>query len=181
MALSRRSTTLAVLRGILGSRHGQEARFAGLVGRSVSWVKKVSAGHEPLTGDVALQLERSTGIAAAWLLNGDPAIPPVDITGRTYTLNSFEHHRSGLEAREMPSIAPGYLQLITGIATAAARRGRASLFHYRLSRFLEECREEFGFVQDTPSVRAAPPREAKKIAEIPEPETEEPELGVHLL
>jgi hypothetical protein len=53
MALSRRRTTVAALRGILGPVYGQEQRFAKLVGRSVSWVKKSRLSIIPLGEDTA--------------------------------------------------------------------------------------------------------------------------------
>ncbi|HEX4086271.1 MAG TPA: hypothetical protein VHY22_15245 [Chthoniobacteraceae bacterium] len=181
MALSRCTTTVARLRGSLGRRHGQEARFARLAGRSVSWVKKVSAGREPLTGDMALQLEQATGVAAAWLLNGDPAIPPVTAAGNEFNLAAFEHHRAGEEAGEARKASapplPAALQMLPGIAASAAKQGRASLFQYRLSRFLEECREEFGLVQPA----NLQPGKEKATARIPEIETGAPEMEVHLL
>ena len=77
MATSKHKTTVAVLRGILGPIHGREENLATLASRSVSWVKKVSSGIEPLTEEAALDLQHQTGVSMEWLLNGDPAVPPI--------------------------------------------------------------------------------------------------------
>jgi hypothetical protein len=145
VALSHRKTTTAILRGILGPAHGQEARFARLAGRSVSWVKKVSAGLEPLTEEVALELESKTGISAAWLLRGDRGAKPLSTAGKPYSFALFEQHRAHLGSFPKMDFVSGALPAIAGIGAAAGERGKGSLFSYRLTRFLDECREEFGF------------------------------------
>jgi len=148
MALSQRTTTVAVLRGVLGAVDGQEERFALLAGRSVSWVKKVSAGITPLSEEAALALETGTGVSAGWLLGGDTGATPVSVGGTAYNYAAFEDYRAGAGEKRAPEMdvaeLPGVLAAIAGIGAAAGRQGKGSLFNYRLSRFLRECREEFG-------------------------------------
>jgi hypothetical protein len=192
MALSQRSTTVALLRGILGPLHGQEARFARLARRSVSWVKKVSAGHEPLTDAAALQLESATGISAAWLLRGDTAAPPVSSTGARYDFAAFERRRAarGSDARAPFRVPDDLPQTIAGIGAAADRKGRATLFAYRLNQFIEESREEFGFsdtaanaVKSTSPKAKLPPKPSANTQAAPPAETDPgvPGLETHLL
>ena len=133
-------------------------------------MKKVSAGLSPLSEESALALEASAGISAAWLLRNDTDAPPMTATGAPYNLAAFEHHRAhAKDSKRAPSLS-GMLPSIARISAAAARHGKASLFNYRLSRFLEDCRAEFG--------EAAPdPKPA-----TPSPQTAwEPTLDVQLL
>ena len=147
MALSKRKTTVAVLRGILGRIHGQEERFAKMAERSRSWVKKVSAGQEVLVDDAARVLELNVGISLAWL-KGDPNLPPVSSTGRPFDFKFFEEYRAkrrnGIYQKISVVRFTGTMSKIAGIGAAAGRKGKASLFHWRLSEFLKECSDEFG-------------------------------------
>jgi len=148
MAISQQTTTIAVLRRILGP-DGQEKRFAEAAGKSVSWVKKVSAGLTPLTEEIALELEKRTGISAAWLLQGDTHAPAVSVDGGRYDLGAFEGRRAKLERRTVD--LAGTMRALAGISVSAAKRGNGSLFDYRLSQFLKACGEEFGYGEVTTS------------------------------
>ena len=152
MALSKRKTTVAVLRSILGSIHGQEDKFAKLAERSRSWVKKVSAGQEVLVDDAARVLELNVGISLAWL-KGNPNFPPVSSTGRPFNFKFFENYRAKLREGIYPRITvvrfTRTISKIAGIGAAAGRKGKASLFHWRLSQFLEKCSVDFGFDEST--------------------------------
>lgn len=149
MALSQKTTPVAILRGILGPIHGQEKRFAKLVGKSVSWVKKVSAGIMPLSEDTARVLEFETGISLAWLMDGNARKLPLNFKGTPYTSIDFEAHRAALDAGNFRRICIStpvkILPTIVAIGSAAGKNGKASLFHWRLTNLLNECREEFGF------------------------------------
>lgn len=148
MALSKRMTTVAVLRGVLGSYHGREDKFAELAERSRSWVKKVSAGQEVLVDDAARVLELNVGISLAWL-KGDPSLPPISLTGRPFDYKFFETYRAKRRAGIYPRISivrfTGTISKIAGIGAAAGRKGKASLFHWRLSEFLKKCSDDLGF------------------------------------
>lgn len=150
MALSKRKTTVAVLRGILGPYHGREDIFALMAQRSRSWVKKVSAGLIPLNEDTGRILELETGAPLSWLM-GPPDEAP-NWGGKPYTVESFEWHRA--RAKEgAPAIqsagAPFIFALkIAAIGSSAGDRGKASLFNWRLRTFLEKCAVEFGHDDD---------------------------------
>ena len=103
VALSQRKTTVAVLRGVLGNYHGREDNFAKLAERSPSWVKKVSAGQEPLADDPARVLELNAGISLGWL-KGDPNLPPVSTTGSPFDDKFFENYRAKLRGGTYPRI-----------------------------------------------------------------------------
>jgi hypothetical protein len=93
MALPKHKTCLSILRSQIGPVSGGEVRFAKTIGRSPSWLKKVSAGIIPLSDDAAIRISYETGIAVQWLLEGDTTKPPVDRHGNPYSKNIFENHR----------------------------------------------------------------------------------------
>ena len=155
MAHSQRSTTVAIFRGILGPVLGQEGRFAELAGRSISWVKKVSAGVTPLSEEAALDLEKRTGISAAWLLEGETEKPAVSVSGGRFDVGVFEDYRANGEVTEVSDLG-GVAEAIAEIEAAAQKKGKGSLFNYRVSRFLKECGEEFGMMNAETKRRTKP-------------------------
>jgi hypothetical protein len=169
MALSKRKTTVAVLRGILGPIHGQEARFARLAKRSTSWVKKVSAGVIPLNEETARVLELETGVALDWLM-GTPDAPPVNGRGKPYAFVDFEWHRAGAKAAAPRIRSIGfpfmYALKIAAIGSAAGEQGKASLFLWRLRTFLNECAQEFGFDENARSFAESELRKVPRIAQM---------------
>jgi transcriptional regulator with XRE-family HTH domain len=87
---SRKKTTLAVLRDILGPVSGSETKFAAQIGLSVSWLRKASAGISPLTPETAAKISTAVGVSPAWLLRGDITAPPVELDDRTpFTERSY--------------------------------------------------------------------------------------------
>ena len=149
MALSKRKTPVAILRGLLGPFYGKEEHFAVLVSRSRSWVKKTSAGLEPLTVEMALRIEAETGISPTWLLTDKPEAPPVSNAGMPYDIKAFEMHREQVKKGSFTNVKmmflAGALPEIAGIGAAAGQKGMISLFNRQWLKFLHECRKEFGF------------------------------------
>lgn len=149
MALSQKSTTVSVLRGLLGPYHGREDKFSKLVGKSVSWVKKTSAGIKPLSEETARLLTHETGINLSWLLQNDVNAPPTDSKGKPYSLECFESRRAELKSGDIKVLSvvtpDNVLSEIAGVGSAAGHSGKLSLFHWRYSEFVRQCREEFGF------------------------------------
>ena len=147
MALSQQKTTVAVLRSVLGRYHGREDIFAKLAERSGSWVKKVSAGHKPLSEEAARVLAAKTGINLEWLLGEKPA-RPVDAWRRPYNYALFESYKSSNESgghRGVVSQLDDILPNVVAIGSAAGRKRMVSLYAWRLRDFLERCKTEFGF------------------------------------
>jgi hypothetical protein len=167
MALSQRKTTIAVLRGILGSYYGREDNFARLAQRSRSWVKKASAGHIPLSEYTARRLYLETGIALDWLM-GSPDARPVNGRGDDYNAEMFEWHRAGAKAGEPRITSAGrpfsYASKIAGIGSAAGEKGKAGLFLWRLSTFLDACANEFGLDENARAIAQAELKKAPRLA-----------------
>jgi hypothetical protein len=149
MALSQKKTTLSVLRGILGPYFGREAVFSKLVSKSVSWVKKTSAGIKPLSEETARLISHETGINPDWLQGCDTSKPPTDLRGKPYSLKIFENRRAELESGEYTTFTvfntKHVIPQIAAIGSAAGKQGKVSLFAWKWEKFIKECRETFGF------------------------------------
>jgi hypothetical protein len=96
-----------------------------MASKSVSWVKKVSAGLKPLTEEAALALSSETGVGVEWLLNGDPTAPPkAEYPSKTlspdstYTYEFFEAHRASME---VGARAKKIVRTVSSFAELAAR------------------------------------------------------------
>lgn len=92
MANPQHKTCLSVLRSVIGSAAGNEARFAEKIGRSASWLKKASCGQIPLTKDIALRIAYETGISMRWLMQGNTSKTPVDKDDKTFTKATYENY-----------------------------------------------------------------------------------------
>jgi hypothetical protein len=106
MAHSKDRTTLAVLRSHLGSLGG-EHELASIIGRSPSWVNKVSAGRIYMTRDAALRISMETGVCPEWLLQNDPAVPAVAAESAVPFDNAFfKKYRENLVSTKPTMVDP---------------------------------------------------------------------------
>jgi hypothetical protein len=153
MAASQHKTCLAVLRGILGPAAGQEKRFAALIGKSVSWVKKASSGLIPLTQDVILRIHFETGAPIDWLTINDPSAPPVNPMGKAYTRPDYDKRRAELAKDFSQSPTPRGGAIIASLIydllqvnASALENNRGRLLALKFDDFLIEAQREFGKV-----------------------------------
>ena len=113
-------------------------------------MKKVSAGVIPLSEDTARRLKIETGVALTWLL-GPADGRPVDGLGRLYTSETFQSYRSrrkggvGDYMSVSVSTMHSFLPDICAAGAAAGTKGMAGLFNWRLSTFIDQATQEFGF------------------------------------
>jgi hypothetical protein len=106
MAHSKNRTTLAVLRSLLGP-FGGEHELASIIGRSASWVNKVSAGRIYMTRDAALRISMETGVCPEWLLQNDPATFPVAAeSGVRFDSAFFNMYRENLLSTKPTMVDP---------------------------------------------------------------------------
>lgn len=128
---SRRKTTLAVLRDILGPTDGHEASFAAMIDRSVSWVKKASSEAGRVHPKVAQLISSKTGISADWLLAGNLSLLPVETDNRTpYTRESYDKWRGPGETSigvDPISGVPQCVAQIIGAFASAIQSGKSHL------------------------------------------------------
>jgi hypothetical protein len=119
MAHSKRKTTVAVLREILGL-DGQQDNFATLIGKSPSWVRHASCAFLPLTREAAYQIAFATGVSPEWLLAGDVGKPPITSDHSSpYSRNAFLEYQTKKRS--------SFPELIDPLAEAATKEIPKSL------------------------------------------------------
>jgi len=145
---SRKKTTLAVLRDILGSIDGHEASFAAMIDRSVSWVKKASSEGGRLHPKITQLISSKTGISADWLLAENLSLLPVEIDNRTpYTRESYDKWRSPGESYigvDPVSGVPQCLAEIIGAFASAIQAGKSRLALDDLWKFSQAMQLRYG-------------------------------------
>jgi len=145
MALSKQRTCLAVLRG---HTNLNAAGFAGLIGRSLDWMKKAESGKIPVPRPVLEAAAMQTGVDLGWLVTGDTSAPPVDRAGRPYSLKTFHAHRGRLKSRHMGALHAlnvcAWLPELAAIAEAAADKFELALFGSDLQRAVDRLRARYG-------------------------------------
>ncbi len=151
MNVSRKRTTLAILRTLLGPIWGSEKSFSDITGLSLSWIRKASAGGVPMTQRAAESISEATGISLEWLMNADIKATPVGVDGSLYTMESFEKWAQRRQTRhaEKSSASPSYpLQQILLSLHAAQKQGKSSTAFFHLRQFSELMRCQFGQEED---------------------------------
>jgi hypothetical protein len=154
MALPQHKTTLSIFRSILGSFHGNEARFAEKIGRSRSWLKKASCGEIPLTPEIARVIAYETGVCPQWLLSNDTAAPAVDRLGKPYTLETYAAYRQAdterINFEDWGDAERGFcrsIQELIAVLTSAGLSNRGGFFQFLLEEFVEDAKKRFSTVE----------------------------------
>jgi transcriptional regulator with XRE-family HTH domain len=147
--ISRQTTTVAVLRQVLGL---SVEEFGQIIGKSISTVTKLENGLLKLSEETGFQIYQETGVEFEWLMAGDPTKKPYSIDEgwnrkEPYTKELFEkiqahkktggkRYRIGRRARRLTSAIA-----LTGdwlsVYNAAAEAGRAELASYLMRQFLD--------------------------------------------
>jgi|GEM_PF-3089215 len=151
MALPQHKTTLSILRSIIGTGAGSEARFSQKIGRSTSWLKKASCGQIRLTRDAAIAINYATGVSWKWLLEGDVNRPPVTMDGNPFTQEAYSlyHHKDHLEHNWEDRDFAEYeftscVYMLTQALYASISNNRGGLFSLHLSDFVDQMIKRFG-------------------------------------
>lgn len=168
---SRKKTTLAILRTILGPVAGSETQFPFIVRLSPSWVKKASAGTIPMTLKAATEILRATGISHEWLMNGDVTAMPVERDGRTpYTIKSFERWQEDFAGMQQRRILddPNAMAIATILRAlhSAKKAGKATTASYQLWQFSEALKQKYGWSGADESLQFISETLAELITEI---------------
>ncbi len=158
MALPQHKTCLSVLRSILGPISGGEKRFADLIGRSRSWLKKASCGQIPLTEDVAFRISFETGVSEKWLTDGDPTVQPTTGEGKPFTKDTFSATRTNIEqwGNAPEEVEEAFLDWfvsfqakgLRSVAKSANANGKLPLFFNAVANALSELADKFGQSSD---------------------------------
>jgi|EndMetStandDraft_4_1072995.scaffolds.fasta_scaffold07646_5 transcriptional regulator with XRE-family HTH domain len=157
MRISSRKTPVAILRSILGL---SVKEFAEIIGKSPSTIPALETGRLPLSEDTALRISRETGVALAWLLDGDPDVRPYHDevwNGGVYDRETFEeiqaYKKENFDFEIIPPEDTPDRLLISSIATtlpwlsiysAARKQGKDKIAIYVLHKCFREMQERFG-------------------------------------
>ena len=95
MRTSSRKTTAAVLREIIGIKVPE---WAEILKCSLHSIHDLESGRLKLSPGMALKMSYETGISVRWLMDGDPAAPPVSADGRDYTKRIYDEVQAEKES-----------------------------------------------------------------------------------
>jgi transcriptional regulator with XRE-family HTH domain len=156
--ISKKKKPVAVLRLMLGLTVEE---FAFLIRKSPSTLMSLETGRLALSEETANTIARRTGVAVAWLLEGNSKQKPyvsiaLDGSKEPYTKEHFERIQAALQAskQQVPKgiLKPeqrliGALARITdwiSVYNKAQENGEAELVAYLMHSFLEDLVERFG-------------------------------------
>ena len=153
MRHSSESHNVARLRVFLGEK---QPAFAELIGCSVHSLQSIETGRLKLSEPLARRISTETGVHLRWLLENNLKVPIVKAGfGRTwtYTRSDYECAQASktigvdkLTEQISEDYAASFYAQIRAILSSAAKAGRArvELATWKLAKFLEDCRREFG-------------------------------------
>jgi hypothetical protein len=96
MRTSSRKTTAAVLRDLL--RPIKVPEWAEMLNCSPHSIHDIESGRLKLSPAMALKMSYETGISVRWLMDGDPAAPPVSADGQDYTKRIYDEVQAEKES-----------------------------------------------------------------------------------
>lgn len=147
MKTSSQRTTAAAMRVIIKIKHDE---MAGLLGCSPFTIHSIESGRRKLSKELAMRMSLETGIAAEWLLAGNPKAPPISSKGGPYSQEVFERTRA--ERAQLDKAGEHWKMFdaldltarMVAILLNAGTRGRYPLARYKAYKMMDRLREEFG-------------------------------------
>jgi transcriptional regulator with XRE-family HTH domain len=146
--ISRQTTTVAVLRQVLGL---SVEEFGQIIGKSISTVTKLENGLLKLSEETGFQISQETGVDLHWLLLGNPKKAPYWLDEGSnrlepYTKELFEKIQMHKKAGRILRVGRKSRRLTNAAAiagdwfsvyNAAADAGKAELAAYLMRQFLD--------------------------------------------
>jgi transcriptional regulator with XRE-family HTH domain len=142
------------LRLLLGKSQREMADIIGCSFHTIQSLERQKEKRLKLSEDLARRISATTGVNLRWLLDNDDKAPIVRAGfGRTwpYTLSDFEHRQamrahgdSELSRQVMADYAASFYGQIRALLSAAAKRDLGELAVWKIGKFLNDCRSEFG-------------------------------------
>ncbi len=140
---------VARLRVVLGEK--QDA-FAKLIGCSVQAVQSIETGRLKLSEEMARRISDATGVHLRWLLDNDLDAEIVGSPdGRPFTKSDFEHRQAlkKIGSNEFMQFmigdyAAAFYGQIRAMLSSAVKRDSAEIATWKVAKFLDDCRNEFG-------------------------------------
>jgi transcriptional regulator with XRE-family HTH domain len=142
---------VAILRQICGL---YQKEFADLIGCSRIYLQKIEQtpqhGGQRLSENLATRIFHETGISLAWLLAGDPKVPPVSRKGEPYTHQIYERVQAEKKWYDQPqpyfrlNSSLGFCAQLVAILESANAEKKYFMAEYKVGKALESLRNEFG-------------------------------------
>jgi transcriptional regulator with XRE-family HTH domain len=139
---------LARLRLFVGL--GQK-EMADLAGCSTRAIQSVELGTLTLSEDLARRISAATDVHLHWLFDNDLNAPMVDSRGHPYTRSVYEHRQATRHlgdnelARALAAdYSASFYGQIRAILSSAAKKDLAEVATWKIAKFLDDCRREFG-------------------------------------
>jgi transcriptional regulator with XRE-family HTH domain len=145
-------TTTAVLRHILGIK---DFEMAEILDRSKYTIHEIESGRLKLSHELATKIFHETGVSLDWLLNGDPAAPPITNRGEPYTKEIFEKAQAEKIYYDRPhpffqkTDALQCCARLAGILKSASDGAQYFMAKYKLGGVLGALEKQFGGEQTT--------------------------------
>jgi hypothetical protein len=144
-------TAAAILRAIIQEK---DSVWAEMLGKSVHTIRHLEAGSLTLSAALAAKMNYESGISIKWLMDEDPAAPPVAQDGREYSKAIYDEVRAAkkyfahVEENNVKINALEFLRTICNILVKANRKNNYHLTAYRVWKALNELSAEFGEARD---------------------------------
>jgi transcriptional regulator with XRE-family HTH domain len=118
---------------------------------SVHTIQAIELERLALSESLARRISAATGVGLRWLLDNDLSAPIVNRAGYPYLRLTFESRRAGkafgdnrLSRQSLADFAVFAYAQIRGVLSSASKRNFAEVATWRLGKFLDSCRREFG-------------------------------------
>jgi transcriptional regulator with XRE-family HTH domain len=139
---------LARLRLVLNLAQKQMAEICGC---STDTIQSVELGRLALSESLARRISAATAVHLHWLLDNDLKAPIISTRGRPYTRSVFEVRQGTKQFDDNPfsraraaEWAVRFYALIRAILSSALKENLGEVATWKIGKFLEQCRSEFG-------------------------------------
>jgi transcriptional regulator with XRE-family HTH domain len=139
---------LARLRLVLNLAQKQMAEICGC---STDTIQSVELGRLALSQSLARRISAATAVHLHWLLDNDLKAPIIATRGWPYTRSVFEVRQGTKHFADNPlsraraaDCAVRFYGLIRAILSSALKKNLGEVATWKIGKFLEQCRSEFG-------------------------------------
>jgi transcriptional regulator with XRE-family HTH domain len=148
MRHSSEAHNVARLRVFIGEK--QEA-FAKLIGCSVHTLQSIETGRLKLSEDLAWRMSGATGVHFRWLMDNNLSAKFASASGGRYSKSEFERVQANKKVGSPEFVqhmvrdyAASFYGQIRAILSSAGKKDLAEVAVWKVAKFLDDCREEFG-------------------------------------
>lgn len=128
-----------------------QKEVAEMAGCSRATIQSVELVRLPLSEERARRISAATGVHFRWLIENDLDAPIIDAQGRPYTLSLYELIQAQKKVGSSEFVqfmihdyAASFYGQIRAVLSSAVKRDLGEVAVWKIARFLEDCRIEFG-------------------------------------